>query len=93
MFSIVYSLYRFLAWEDTRNKILSMEKLLSLILKLLKSPNNKIVFIVMNFLDIIQLFEPMHSEKVKKKKFKIYNKEFIKYVDSIEKNEMEYDEN
>jgi transposase len=71
-----------------------MEKLLSLILKLTKSQNSRVVFIVLNFLEILQLFEPAHSEKVKKKKFKTFNRSFIDHVESITKmNEnIEYDE-
>lgn len=87
VFAIIYTLYKFLAWEDTRKRILSMDKLLSLILKLTKSTNSRVVFMVINFLDVVQLFEPSHSEKVKKKKFKIYNKEFLK---SKEKTEEDY---
>lgn len=67
-----------------------MDKLLTLVMKLLKCPNNKVIYIAMHFLEIVQLFEPMHSEKVKKKKFKIFNKEFIKHVESLEKEDMDY---
>ena len=90
IFSIIYAMYKFLAFEDTRKKILSMEKLLSAVLKLLKSTNNRVVFISMQFLEIVQLFEPSHSEKVKKKKFKIYNKQFISHIESLEKDD-DYD--
>ncbi len=92
VFNIVYSLYKFLPWEDTRKKILSMDKLLTLVMKLLKSTNNKVIYVAMQFLEIVQLFEPMHSEKVKKKKFKIFNKEFINHVENLEKSEMDYGE-
>jgi len=80
-FGISFALYKFLPWEDTRKKILGNEKLLNTVLKLLKSNNSRVVFIVMNVLEIVQLFEPEYSEKVKKKKFKVYNKEFLKMVD------------
>ena len=39
----------------------------------------------MNFLEIVQLFEPKWSEKIKKKKFKIFNKDFVLYIKTIEK--------
>jgi hypothetical protein len=48
--------------------------------------------VLLQFLEIVQLFEPMHSEKVKKKKFKIFNKEFINHVENLEKSEMDYGE-
>jgi len=39
----------------------------------------------LNFLEIVQLFEPKWSEKIKKKKFKIFNKDFVLYIKTIEK--------
>lgn len=84
VFSIIYTLYQFIAWEDTRKKILSMDNLINLVLKCLKCENNRIIFVSLNFLEIVQLFEPKWSEKIKRKKFKIFNKEFVLYIKTIE---------
>jgi len=53
---------------------MSMEGLIKMVLKCLKCENNRIIFVSLNFLDIVQLFDPKWNEKIKKKKFKIYNK-------------------
>ena len=90
----MYALYRLLFTEETRKKILGMDKLIKLATKFTKYNNNRIVFITLNFLDVVQLFEPKYHEKVIKLKFKILNKEFIEHVESLESqaegNEMEY---
>ncbi len=75
-------------WEDTRKKILSQEKLLNMIMKLLKSSNSRVVFISLQFLEVAQLFDSDHTEIVKKKKFKIFNKSLIEH---FKRNEIEED--
>lgn len=80
VFSIIYTLYQLIPWEETRKIILSMDDMIKLVLKCLKCENNRIIFVSLNFLEIVQLFEPKWSEKIKRKKFNIYNKvKYIKY--------------
>lgn len=74
VFSIIYTLYQLIPWEETRKIILSMDDMIRLVLKCLKCENNRIIFVSLNFLEIVQLFEPKWSEKIKRKKFNIYNK-------------------
>jgi len=62
-----------------------MDNLINLVLKCLKCENNRIIFVSLNFLEIVQLFEPKWNEKIKKKKFKILNKDFVLYIKTIEK--------
>lgn len=73
-------MYQLVAWEETRKKILSMEKMIKLVLKSTNSQDNRIIFVALNFLEVVQIFEPNWSEKVKKKKFNVYNREFVSYV-------------
>lgn len=51
-----------------------MDPLIKLVLKCLKSDNNKIIYVSINFLEVVQLFEPKWSEKIKSKKFEISNR-------------------
>jgi hypothetical protein len=74
VFSIIYTLYQMIPWEETRKVILSMEELIKLVLKCLKCENNRIIFVSLNFLEVVQLYEPKWAEHIKKEKFKIYNK-------------------
>ena len=75
-----------------------MDDMIKLVLKCLKCENNRIIFVSLNFLDIVQLFEPKWSEKIKRKKFNIFNKvkfmtltvieliqDFIKYLKNFQK--------
>jgi hypothetical protein len=71
-------LYQMIPWEETRKVILSMEELIKLVLKCLKCENNRIIFVSLNFLEVVQLYEPKWAEHIKKEKFKIYNK--VKYL-------------
>jgi hypothetical protein len=84
VFSIIYTLYQLIPWEETRKIILSMDELIKLVLQCLKCENNRIIFVSLNFLEIVQLFEPKWSESIKRKKFKIMNKDFIKYLKTIQ---------
>lgn len=77
IFSIIYTLYQLIPWEETRKIILSEDELIKLVLECLKCENNRIIFVSLNFLEIVQLFEPKWGEKIKRKKFKIYKKVFI----------------
>lgn len=74
VFSIIYTLYQLIPWEETRKVILSMDDMIKLVLKCLKCENNRIIFVSLNFLEIVQLFEPKWGEKIKRKKFNIFNK-------------------
>ena len=73
VFAIIFTLYQLIPWEDTRKIILSMEDLIKLVLKCLKSDNSRIIFVSMSFLEIVQLYEPKWAESIKRKKFKIQN--------------------
>lgn len=85
VFSIIYTLYQLIPWEETRKIILSMDDMIRLVLKCLKCENNRIIFVSLNFLEIVQLFEPKWSEKIKRKKFTIYNKVKIKRINFFQK--------
>ena len=61
-------------------------------MKCTKVINERILFISMSFLEIVQLFDPSYSEKVKKKKFKVMNKDFVKHVEDHERHKHEVDE-
>lgn len=86
VFYIILALYNLVLWEETRRKILSMEKLINLAFKCMKMTNNRISFITMNFLEVIQIYDSSYNDKVKKRKFKVINKDFIKHVESLETN-------
>jgi hypothetical protein len=73
VFAIIFTLYQLIPWEETRKIILAMENLIKLILQCLKCDNNKIIFVSLNFLEIVQLYDPKWSESIKNKKFKINN--------------------
>jgi hypothetical protein len=53
-----------------------MEDMINLVLKCLKCKNNGIIFVSLNFLEIVRLFEPKYGESIKTKKFKIQNQVF-----------------
>jgi hypothetical protein len=88
IFHIIYSFYNLILWDETRKRILTMDKLINLIIKCSKIMNNRVSFITNNFLEVLQLLDQTYSEKVKKKKFKMLNKDFIRYVESKESNEV-----
>jgi hypothetical protein len=67
-------------WEDTGKIILSMDELIYTVLKCLKSENEKIIFVSLNFLEVVLLYDNKWSEKIKRKKFKINNKVSIHYI-------------
>ena len=58
-------------WEDTAKIILSMDELIYTVLKCLKFENEKIIFVTLNFLEVVLLCDNKWSEKIKRKKFKI----------------------
>ena len=91
VFYIVLVLYNLLIWEDTRKKILSMTKLMNLVMRCLKIPNSRILFITINFIDLVQLYNPTYNEEFKKIKFKLLNKDLAKYLDEFE-NSIENDD-
>jgi hypothetical protein len=62
-----------------------MDDMINLVLKCLKCKNNGIIFVSLNFLEIVRLFEPKYGESIKTKKFKIQNQGFIKFVEAFEK--------
>lgn len=84
VFYIVLVLYNLLIWEDTRKKILSMNKLMNLVSRSLKIPNSRIIFITINFLDLVQFYNPTYNEEFKKIKFKILNKGISKQMDEFD---------
>lgn len=95
IFAIIFVLYQLLQWEDTGKIILSMDELIYTVLKCLKSENEKIIFVSLNFLEVVLLYDNKWSEKIKRKKFKIYNKvrnnlnsfqEFTEYFKHIQSN-------
>lgn len=61
-----------------------MDDLIKLVLECLKCENSRITYVSLNFLEIVQLFEPKWSENIKRKKFKIYNRDFIKFLKTIQ---------
>lgn len=73
VFAIIYTLYQLIPWEDTRKVIIEMEDMIKLVLKCLKCKNSGIIFVSLNFLEIVRLFEPKWNERIKTKKFKIQN--------------------
>lgn len=85
VFAIIYTLYQLMPWEDSRKEILLMPELIRLILSCLKCDNTQIIYVSLNFLEIAQLYEPKLSEMIKRKKFKIYNKDFMNYLKLIQK--------
>jgi hypothetical protein len=74
IFAIIFVLYQLMQWEDTGKIILSMDELIYTVLKCLKSENEKIIFVSLNFLEVVLLYDNKWSEKIKRKKFKINNK-------------------
>lgn len=83
VFAIIFTLYQLIPWEETRKLILAMDDLIKLVLKCLKSDNSKIIFVSLNFLEIVQLYDPKWAESIKRKKFKINNREFLKFIKTI----------
>jgi hypothetical protein len=81
VFAIIFVLYQLMPWEETRKIILEMDDLIRLVLKCLKSDNSKIIFVSLNFLEIVQLYDNKWSEDIKRKKFKINNK--VKFIFKI----------
>ena len=73
VYSIIYTLYQLIPWEETRKIIIEMDEMIKLVLKCLKCKNNGIIFVSLNFLEIVRLFEPKWNERIKTKKFKIQN--------------------
>ncbi len=57
VFAILFVFYQLMPWEDTRRIILSMDDLIKIVLRCLKGDNNKIVFICLNFLEIVSLYD------------------------------------
>ena len=83
VFYIILALYNLILWEETRRKILSMDKLINLTFKCMKMTNSRISFITINFLEVIQIYDSSYNDKVKKRKFKVINKDFIKHVEAL----------
>jgi hypothetical protein len=77
VFSIIYTLYQLIPWEDTRKIIIEMEDMIKLVIKCLKCKNSGIIFVSLNFLEIVRLFEPKWNERIKTKKFKIQNQVYF----------------
>ena len=67
-------------WEDTAKIILSMDELIYAVLKCLKCENEKIIFVTLNFLEVVLLCDNKWSEKIKRKKFKINSKVRFVYL-------------
>jgi hypothetical protein len=57
-----------------------MDDMIGLVLKCLKCKNNGIIFVSLNFLEIVRLFDPKYNEEIKTKKFKIQNQVKIKKI-------------
>jgi hypothetical protein len=80
VFAIIFTLYQLIPWEETRKIILAMDDLIKLVLKCLKSDNSKIIFVSLNFLEIVQLYDPKWAENIKSKKFKISNRVILHFI-------------